>query len=365
MKKTYIFLLTIISYSSFSQNITVDELLNLRKDNLATVEEKLTNKGWDYSSGTAPIGDRLGRAVFTYKKPSFNNLTEPLIGYYYNDNYKIVSFMYIKKELYISYLARIKALGFKLIKSDILGENIEKIYKGATVILKISISNDKESKPQTVYRIDFYEYAYYKNNYAPEYDLEGKEIYFPSEKELALLKQIATEQKKRALIEQKARKDRGLIELKAEEYRDSGMVKLKLKNYIGAIADFNKSLQLHKSDVGLGSAYGYAFRGLAKLKLHDVQGANDDFKKAKELHEGIESFSSSNSFFSSNDKRYEDALLYSDLSIALDPNDGDSYNMRGLTKLHLGLKKEACTDFKKAAELGYEEGKKSLLEHCN
>jgi tetratricopeptide (TPR) repeat protein len=334
MKKIYILLLTIISYSSFSQNVTLDELLSLRKGNLATVEEKLTNKGWDYSSGTESETDKLEHATFTYHKSSYGNGAESFIFYSYNEDWKRIGIQILKKDIYNSYLARLKSLGCKLIKSNISEGDIEKVYKSSTMIFKITISNEvnENSSTTTVYNIFILEYADYKNNFDPEYDLEGYPSVYLSEKSL-----------------------------NAGKYRENGETKLKLKNYTGALADFNKALQTDKEDGG----WCYAYRGLAKFKLKDIDGANKDFEKAKEVNEGIGFIAYANGSIANDEKRYQDALLLFDLSIMLDHNDGRKYTSRGNTKLRLGQKQGACSDFKKASDLGDEDGKKVFREKCN
>ena len=45
--------------------------------------------------------------------------------------------------------------------------------------------------------------------------------------------------------------------------------------------------------------------------------------------------------------------------------DSNIYYRRGLAKINLNNKSEACKDFKKAAELEDENGKEALIEHCN
>lgn len=327
-------LITIISYTSFSQNVTLDELLNLRKENLATVEEKLTNKGWDYSSGTESESDVLEHATFTYKKSFDGNKAESLIVYISDENWQRISVHISNKVIYNSYLVRIKSLGCKLIKSKISNGAIEKVYQGKTMIFEITISNEVNDNGSTtaVYNIFMLEYADYKNNFDIEYDSEGGPVVYLSEKQI-----------------------------NADNYKENGISKLKLQNYKGALADFNKSLQIEEQDGG----WCYAFRGLAKFKLKDLDGANEDFEKAKEVNEIIDFIAYDDGSVANDEKRYQDALLFFDLSIMLDPNNGMKYTSRGNTKLLLGQKQGACSDFKKASDLGDEDGKKVFREKCN
>ena len=64
----------------------------------------------------------------------------------------------------------------------------------------------------------------------------------------------------------------------AKEYYDSGIKKEKNGNYYGAIADFNKSIELD-SDYGLH----YFNRALAKRLVGDKKGACEDARKSGSL----------------------------------------------------------------------------------
>ena len=335
MKKISLILLAIISYTAFSQNVTLDELLSLRKGNLAIVEEKLTNKGWDYSNGTEAETDALEQATFAYKKSFDGTRAESLILYINNENWHRISIHISQKSIYNSYLARIKSLGCKLIKSKISNGAIEKVYQGKTMIFKITISSETNDNgfKSTLYNIFILEYADYKNNFDNEYDPEIGPVVYLSEKQT-----------------------------NANNYKENGETKLKLQNYKGAINDFNKSLEIDEEDGG----WCYALRGYAKFKLQDLEGANEDFEKAKKINESIQWIATASpGNLAYEEKRYEDALLYFDLSIILGLDEGYVYVNRGNTKLMLGQKYEACSDFKKASDFGDEDGKNLYKENCN
>lgn len=163
-------LVFILIYSlSFSQNLTLDELISLRKRNLATVEEKLTLKGWSFIRGEEPQSGNLGKATFAYNKSSYEDKAESFINYLYSDfsERKRIDIQIVKKEKYNLYLARIKALGCKLIDSNISEGNIKKIYQGATLTFIISISTQKEdySSTSTLYNFFVVENSDYRINF--------------------------------------------------------------------------------------------------------------------------------------------------------------------------------------------------------
>ena len=63
----------------------------------------------------------------------------------------------------------------------------------------------------------------------------------------------------------------------AEEYSHQGVAKFKLQDYTGAIADFNKAIELDP-DPADGAVY--LIRGFAKFSLQDYKGAIADYTKA-------------------------------------------------------------------------------------
>ena len=64
----------------------------------------------------------------------------------------------------------------------------------------------------------------------------------------------------------------------AQEWFDRGAAKNGLRDYMGAIADLNKAIELDPED-----NEAYFYRGKAKLELGDKNGACLDWSKAGEL----------------------------------------------------------------------------------
>ena len=64
----------------------------------------------------------------------------------------------------------------------------------------------------------------------------------------------------------------------AIDYNNRGLTKAELEDHRGAIADYNKSIELNPKDTSA-----YLNRGLVKLKLSDKNGGCLDFSKAGEL----------------------------------------------------------------------------------
>jgi len=63
----------------------------------------------------------------------------------------------------------------------------------------------------------------------------------------------------------------------AEEYFNSGLKKGKSGDWVGAIQDYNKAIELNPNH-----ADAYGNRGAAKGRLQDYRGAIQDYNKAEE-----------------------------------------------------------------------------------
>jgi len=111
----------------------------------------------------------------------------------------------------------------------------------------------------------------------------------------------------------------------AEDYVDKGVAKYELDDYMGAIQDYNKAIELNPN-----YARAYYNRGATKGKLGEYRGAIQDYNKAIELN----------------------------------PNYVNAYINRGLAKINIGQKDEGCLDLSKAGELGYMEAYDAIKKFC-
>jgi tetratricopeptide (TPR) repeat protein len=110
------------------------------------------------------------------------------------------------------------------------------------------------------------------------------------------------------------------------EYKNNGFAEAEAGNNIGAIADFNKAIELNPKYVRA-----YLLRGTSKYNLEDYRGAISDF----------------------------------DMVTSLDPKELDAYLLRGLAKIMLRQKDSGCLDFSKAGELGDERAYDMIKKYCN
>lgn len=111
----------------------------------------------------------------------------------------------------------------------------------------------------------------------------------------------------------------------AEEYHNRGNAKGLLKDWIGAITEYTKAIELEPKNTGT-----YFLRGFAKGYLQDDRGAILDLTKV----------------------------------IELEPNHADAYYYRGLNKIMLDIKDSGCLDLSKAGQLGNEDAYNKIKELC-
>lgn len=137
---TFTFLL--ISNSVLSQNLTLAQILEIKKKDLGNAEEYLTAKGWEFKDAEEPTYDKLGKATFTYNKSDMSDIAESFLTFFYS-NYSDktrISIQVNKKTKYNEYINAIKSFGCKLIKSKVENGNIVKVYRGATTTFEVTSS---------------------------------------------------------------------------------------------------------------------------------------------------------------------------------------------------------------------------------
>jgi hypothetical protein len=144
-KNLLLVLSSLIAFGAYSQNLTVDNLLKLRKSEIGYVEEFLTSKGWSFTRAEEPTDDNMGTATFAYNKNNYNDNAECFLTFLYSHSIerKRVGIQIINSQVYNSYLSEIKRLGCKLIDSKVEDNAIIKVYRGQTTTFKITTSTLK------------------------------------------------------------------------------------------------------------------------------------------------------------------------------------------------------------------------------
>lgn len=143
MKKNLLmFTFLMISNSVFSQNLTLAQILEIKKKDLGNAEEYLTAKGWEFKDAEEPTYEKLGKATFTYNKSDMSDKAESFLTFFYSQysDKTRISIQVNKKIKYNEYISSIKSYGCKLINSKVENGDIVKVYRGATTTFEVSSS---------------------------------------------------------------------------------------------------------------------------------------------------------------------------------------------------------------------------------
>jgi beta-lactam-binding protein with PASTA domain len=142
--KQFLIAVAIMLFSNnvLGQNLTLAQILEVKKKDLGNAEEYLTAKGWEFKKADEPTDETLGKVSFTYNKSNTSDLAESFLTYFYS-NYSDktrIDIQINKKAKYTEYINSIKSYGCKLIKSKVENGRIVKIYRGATTTFEVTSS---------------------------------------------------------------------------------------------------------------------------------------------------------------------------------------------------------------------------------
>ena len=147
-------------------------------------------------------------------------------------------------------------------------------------------------------------------------------------------------------------------------YLRRGNAKFAIRDYRGAIADFNKAIEVRYLYESLESVYND--RGLAKEYLGDYTGAITDFSKAIENERHPDSLSglySNRGNAKSSIRDYRGAIADFNKAIEIDPWDEAAYVNRARVKEIQGRMRGACSDLRKAQSLIGDDSYEELIRY--
>ena len=134
--------------------------------------------------------------------------------------------------------------------------------------------------------------------------------------------------------------------ISAETYNSWGNVKFKEGNYVGAITDYDKAIQL-KPDY----AVAYNNRGLAKHELREHTAALEDYDKAIQLKPGLSVAYNNRGLAKQALGELDASVADYDIAIQLRNDDAVVYRNRGYVKDKLGEHAAALADYETAIQL--------------
>ena len=153
----------------------------------------------------------------------------------------------------------------------------------------------------------------------------------------------------------------------SEFYVTEGNKKANLGDFSGAIQSYDKGILIEKSSPDL-----YRLRGFVKKRANDYKGAIVDLTKALELTiEGseydiwIENILTEMAFCKVFTDDAYGAIFDCIKAIKINPNSAEAFGIRGIAKTMINDISGACSDGKKAAELGNTKYQETLRPFCN
>ena len=132
----------------------------------------------------------------------------------------------------------------------------------------------------------------------------------------------------------------------ALKFYNSGVIKYRQGDYIGAISDFDKALQIDPQDLEA-----IENRGAAKHQLGDYKGAIDDSDKALQINPQLATSYSNRGVSKYELKDYQGAIADFNKALEINPLYPNVFLSRGNVKKRLGDYQGAMSDYSKAIEI--------------
>jgi protein O-mannosyl-transferase len=143
-------------------------------------------------------------------------------------------------------------------------------------------------------------------------------------------------------------------------YYNRGSVKYALKDYRGAAADYDAALKINPSHIP-----SYHNRAYAKIQIGDYMGAAADFEMALKIDPGVaETYISLGNLKAQHLKDYEGSIQLFTKAIALEPGNVWPYSNRGFSRFMINDRRGACEDWRVAAGMGSEPGRRAWQTYC-
>lgn len=155
------------SITSYAQNLTVDEMLHLKAENIAGIEEYLSVKGWSLLSSHSETSQVHSKVSFAYNKSKDNDNAESFLNCLYSQKTgtKVLDLQLHSQDKYNRYLSAIKTLGCNLVHSKIGEDKVTKVYQGETMTFVVKVKTKKgKTSTDNIYHIFIMSNADYKLN---------------------------------------------------------------------------------------------------------------------------------------------------------------------------------------------------------
>ncbi len=137
MKKIIVIvLIAFFVTNSSAQNLTIDQLIQIRTKSISQIEEFLTSKNWEITTNTSSNWS----LSFSYLKQLDNDKAQAFIMFKENENKNLneIAILLSQVTKYNTYINRVKELGFKLINSETNNGELTKLYKKGDTYIQIN-----------------------------------------------------------------------------------------------------------------------------------------------------------------------------------------------------------------------------------
>lgn len=146
MKKTFsfiaVFAFVLVANLGFAQNLSLNELIDLRKKSLTEYTNYLKSKDWKVEEKAGLSANDFGGKGLDSFRLKHNN-SESIIDYLINKKTKRILIQIRQKDVYSQYLSKLLSTGYLLIKSGLENGNIVKVYQGKKNSVKVTLASDK------------------------------------------------------------------------------------------------------------------------------------------------------------------------------------------------------------------------------
>ncbi|MBE0662821.1 MAG: hypothetical protein IH597_10150 [Bacteroidales bacterium] len=142
MRKFILLLLfVLVNVALPAQNLSLAQLLEIKKKDLGNAIEYLTLEGWEFFEAEAPTNGGLGKVTFSYNKSALSSTADSFFIYYYTSfpDMTWISIQVSKINKYNEYINSIKEYGCELISTEVKEGRILKEYKGENMTFLVEI----------------------------------------------------------------------------------------------------------------------------------------------------------------------------------------------------------------------------------
>lgn len=139
-------LFILLTNTGFAQNLSLEDLFDLRRKSSSDFKEYLNSKGWTTSEVVPKEEKKLVGEKLDYTR-LFNTTTGAYIDHISNNDLQIqrVSMLITQKEVYSQYLSKMISLNHRLIKAELENGDIIKVYQGKKNTLKVTVLTNKSN----------------------------------------------------------------------------------------------------------------------------------------------------------------------------------------------------------------------------